>query len=583
MADYRINVNAGYNLTKLRGVPAMADFPAPSLPIVTRPGPVPQSMRADTSGGLRAPQLDAGMLFYDVGSSGLRQFSGWVREEFLPQLQGREAARAYREMLDNSATIGGLIFALQATMRKVEWRVEPADDSPEAAAQAEFFEGCKDDMSHTWHDFVIEAQSMLGYGFAPHEIVYKRRLGHTPPKDPRTGEPLPESNFKDGKIGWRRLPLRGQDTIIKWFFGAGGEIKGITQQPWTGPIIDIPIEKMLLFRPTSHKNNPEGRSILRTAYRSYYMAKRMEELEQIMFERMGGIPVISVPKELMDRAAEGDTQALAQLDMWKRIATNVRIDEQMGLVIPSDQWTEGAGATAPMYKFELATPQGGRGQAVKSDDAIERYNLNMLSSVLADFIALGHAAHGTQSLATVKTDMFFQASEGFLNSQADTLNRYGVARLSDLNGMNRDKNPEYKPDMPQRMDLDVLSNFLLRLSQAGMPLFPNETLETAVLDAAGLPDVMEDEARTLLVDQQAEEDEIHMDQQRLSLEQSQVRVQQMKDNPQGQGGDRPPGGGQTKLEKAIAGSLARRIIYHGGSAHRMTPRQLKRANGRAAA
>jgi len=31
--------------------------------------------------------------------------------------------------------------------------------------------------SHTWEDFVVEALSMLGYGFAPHEIVYKRRLG----------------------------------------------------------------------------------------------------------------------------------------------------------------------------------------------------------------------------------------------------------------------------------------------------------------------------------------------------------------------------------------------------------------------
>src|SRR5450631_3424103 len=83
----------------------------------------------DGSGGWGLPQLNYGMNFKDYGSYGLRQYSGWVREEFLPQLVGRQAVTVYREMLDNSSTVGSLIFAITQAMRKVEWRVESPTDN----------------------------------------------------------------------------------------------------------------------------------------------------------------------------------------------------------------------------------------------------------------------------------------------------------------------------------------------------------------------------------------------------------------------------------------------------------------------
>ena len=172
------------------------------------------------------------------GSSGLRQYGGWVREEFLPQLRGRQAARTYREMQDNSPTVGAILFAIQQTMRQVSWRVSSYDDTPEAIQGAEFLESCMEDMSQPWPDFIAETLSMLPYGFAPHELVYKRRLGR---KSQRS------SKFADGKIGWAKIALRGQDTILKWFFDDEGDVTGLTQQPWFGGLIDIPMEKLLLF------------------------------------------------------------------------------------------------------------------------------------------------------------------------------------------------------------------------------------------------------------------------------------------------------------------------------------------------
>lgn len=801
----------------------MADLPAsPNGQLVPVKDP-------NTGGGSFSPipQMTGALTFRQVGSSGLRAFAGYVREEFLPQLQGRMAQTVYREMRENSPVIGGMIFAMEATMRKVEWRTNPADDSAGAAEAAEFADSLRMDMSGTWDDTISEVLSMVPYGFAPLEICYKRRLGRQPGMDPRrAGKSLPRSKYDDGRIGWANLPLRGQDTVIKWFFDENGEWQGLTQQPWTGPMVDIPMEKLLLFRPSQHKGNPEGRaldpetiiptpdgwrrmddlqvgdkvfdetgairyitaradwddrpvqrltfsdgfsivadanhqwetqthgerakrrpgslrttaeiaasikavqgssnhsipwagaldypeqvlpfdpyllgmwlgdgtsreaaischvddleetlslvasagystrvlqngkpdgngrtlrfygdvkrgadaparvlgiigvlnnkhipaaylrgsraqrlallsglmdsdghvdnsgrcefsntnaglaygvaelvrslgigaslsekanshgnpawlvkftptwvpfrlsrkaarcrterqrmnhyivsaeplparrtvcievdspshmflagegmvpthnSVIRNAYRSYYMVKRIEEQEAILYERLNGLPVIKVPASLMESARVGDVAAVEAMREFKNIAVNLRIDEQMGVILPSDTFEGPTGpSTVPAYSIELVAPGGGKGSGGNSNDVINRHNNLMMMSVLADFLILGHGPNGTEALAAEKKGMFFQATEGYLNSAAAVFNRHGLERVWELNGMDPDYLPEFTPDMAQEMDLDVLGNFLERLTRSGMAIFPNADLETALMDAAGLPDI----------------------------------------------------------------------------------------------
>jgi hypothetical protein len=469
----------------------------------------------DGSGGFMPPELGYGMNFRDYGSYGLRQYSGWIREEFLPQLVGRQAVTVYREMLDNSSAVGSMIFAIQQAMRHVEWRVESASDKDGKGDQwTEFADSLRLDMSHTWEDFIAEALSMLGYGFSVHEIVYKKRLGRKPFNigkfaqseyyGPNEDE-IPSSKFEDGRIGWRRLPIRGQDTILKWFFDQNGQIRGVTQQPWIGTLIDIPIEKLLLFRPTAHKNNPEGRSILRSAYRSYYFAKRLEEMESIIFERMAGFPVMYVPSQLMETALNGTGTAQAQaaqsLRMYKNIVTNARVDEQMGVVLPSDTYRDADGKTSSvkMYDFQLMTPGGGKGKGgMDIDKSITRHKIDILMTTLCDFIQMGHEVRGTNNLGTMKVDMFYNAIEGWLSAVTEVLNRYALPRLWQMNGLPHDTMPQYRPDMPQRLDLDGLGTFIGALATAGMPLFPDEELQAYLRDAGGLPEV-EDPANSKAV------------------------------------------------------------------------------------
>lgn len=465
----------------------------------------------DGSGWAAVPQITQGMNFSDYGSYGLRQYSGWVREEYLSDLVGREGARAYREMIDGSAIIGGMLFAIKQTMRKVEWRVEPANDTPAAEKEAEFVESLMEDMSHTWTDFVTEALSMLGYGYAPCEIVYKRRLGpqaHRIPGPKPNGIHRASSRFDDGRIGWRRLPLRGQDTVIKWFFDPNGQVRGLTQQPWVGQLIDIPIEKLLLFRPDSHKNNPEGRSVLRNAYRSWYFTKRLEEMEAINVERMSGFPVAYVPSQIFQaaNAANPDPNAVASLNAIKKMVTNTRTNDQMGVLLPSDTFMDQAGkpSNVRMYEFKFETPQHSSTGGSIANTAIARHKVDILTTLLADFIMMGHEVRGTNNLAVTKVDMFYAAVESWLNSMASVVNRYGLRRIWKLNDLDPDLMPEIVPDLSTRLDLDSLGAYVTALAGAAVPVGDEET-QVFLREAAGMPATPEAIQEATSIQQEAAE------------------------------------------------------------------------------
>src|SRR5260221_11911826 len=100
------------------------------------------------------PQMTSGMTFGEYGSSGLRQWSGWVRDEFLPNLVGRAGMRTYREMADNSPTVGALMWAIRSSMPKADGRVVPPGHSPENKERSNFVDGPMHGMSHTWDGHV---------------------------------------------------------------------------------------------------------------------------------------------------------------------------------------------------------------------------------------------------------------------------------------------------------------------------------------------------------------------------------------------------------------------------------------------
>jgi hypothetical protein len=413
-------------------------------------------------------------MYMELGNTGLDRAAGYVYEEQLTQLQGLKGIRTYKEMRDNDPTVGSILFAIEMLIRQVLWQVEPVSDSDKDTEAADFLDSCMNDMNQPWSELICEILSMLVFGWSYHELVYKRRLG--PTADPKT-----HSRFNDGRIGWRKIPIRAQETLNEWEFDEAGDIIAMWQMgPPTYELVRIPMEKALLFRTVTRKGNPEGRSVLRNAYRPWYYKKNIESIEGIGIERdLAGLPVAWVPAELLDSTASaGDKAVLAEI---KKIVRNIRRDEQEGIVFPLS-YDEN---NNKIYDLTLLST-GGRRQ-FDTDTIVQRYDSRIAMTVLADFILLGTKNVGSFALSSSKTELFAVAIGAWLNSIADVFNRYAVPRLFELNSFSIEALPAIVPGDIESIPLEELGKYLSDLSGAGMPLFPNEELEKYLLKLANLP------------------------------------------------------------------------------------------------
>jgi hypothetical protein len=418
----------------------------------------------------------------EIGRSGLRRVGGYVEEEFLPKLRGRKAVQVYREMSDNSPIAGAMLFAIESLLRQIEWRVEAASSSAADQRNSEIVEQNMDDMSHSWSDLMAEILTMLPYGWAYHEIVYKRRLG------PWQTDPRKRSKYNDGLIGWRKMPIRSQETLQRWIFDETGGIQAMVQLSPPDYLTKVlPIGKCLLFRTTSTKNNPEGYSLLRRAYRPWFMLKRLEEYEAVGVERdLTGLPVGKVPAEYLN-AKEG-TDQWKMVQAFRKMVTSVRRNEQEGIVLPTayDQDTK-----QPLFDFTLLTSGGSR--QFNTDGIIQRYETRILMTILADFIMTGHEGSGASyALHTDKSGLFRTALNSLAQGIADVFNRHAIPRLFALNGMKPDELPKIVPNDVDPPDLGQLAQFMTAMAGAGLQWFPDPELEKFLRDAARLPELDKD-------------------------------------------------------------------------------------------
>lgn len=414
-----------------------------------------------------------------LGQSGLKRSYGYIYEELLPQLQGRKAINVFQEMAQNSSVIGGVLFAINMFMRKVPWRVEAASDADIDQKKAQFLESCKDDMGHTWSDFISEINSMLTFGWSWFEIIYKQRFD-----DELDDFGTAQSKFNDGMIGWKKFMPISQDSWWRWDFDPeSGECIGMWQRP--APDYSeryLPMGKSLHFRTTSQKDNPEGASILRTAYRSWYFLKRIEEIEAVGVERdLAGIPIATVPAEMLGEAASDDDKAMVQSII--KLVQNVRRDEQEGIVWP--QAYDEAGHE--LYSFKLLTSGGTR--QFPTQEIITRYEQRIAMTALADFLLLGNDSNssGSYALATSKSSMFQSALETWLNGIENVLNDRAIPLLFRQNGINSGPYPKFRHDIVQKPTLPDLATLISSMAGAGAQLFPDLELENHLREYAELP------------------------------------------------------------------------------------------------
>lgn len=406
----------------------------------------------------------------EIGRIGQRRYAGTFFEEFLKELQGRKGIEVFREMSDNDDIVGSILFAIEMLIRQASWNVQPTGTSAKDKEAAEFVRGCMNDMQETWTDTITEILSFLTFGWSAHEIVYKRRCGRN--RDLRL-----RSKYDDALIGWQKLPIRAQETLYEWRYDERDNLVSMVQMPPPDfGLIEIPAEKLLLFRTKSRKGNPEGRSILRNAYRDWYFKRRIQEIEGIGVERdLAGFPTMTAP-EGMNIWDEDDPEMVAIRAAAEHIVQNIRRDSLEGVVMPAN------------WKLELLST-GGRRQ-FDTNAIIERYDTRIAMTVLADFVLLGHQNTGSWALSSNKTELFSMAIGAYLDIICEVFNNQAIPQLIELNGARFAGITDYPRLVHgdiETPDLGELGTFIQSVTGCGA-LIPDEGVEDYLREAAGLPE-----------------------------------------------------------------------------------------------
>lgn len=434
-----------------------------------------------------------------LGRSGLQYFlPGWIRRDFLPELQGRNLWLAYTEMADNDAFVGSALNAFAVFMRRAHWKVDPGDDANKENGSAEFLTTVMSDMVHSWQTIIaMAAKAVPQYGFLPLEIVYKSRQGEQ--EDTRYS-----SGYEDGLIGWSNLAYRAPDSILHWDFSPDdvSRLLGFTQL--AAPDFHtqfIPIQKILLLRSDPGKDSPEGRSILRSAWRSWRTKKYLEDYRNIIIERGGaGLPWAEVPAIISNApailAADPENQAaldaMASYQSIRDVLEKISLQQQSWLITPQ-MWDEKTGQ--PQIKVGFLQPSQNADIIGHITASIEAEAKAILMSTFTEFMALGMGGTGSLALSRDKTDNFTLAIEANLQSFQESINNQAVERLFALNQQFEFEKGKPKPRIVYDPIVPISTQDVVAIlglfEKSGWDLSKQAGIRDTIISNLGLPKYIE--------------------------------------------------------------------------------------------
>ena len=454
-------------------------------------------------------QSPRALVHQSYGRSGLQYFMpGWIRRDFLPELQGRQRWLVFEQMGSNDAYVGSALNIYSLFLRRTSWHPDPIDDRNKENGSTEFLEQCQNDMQHTWQTFIATAaKPTLQFGFAPFEKIFKAREGEQ--DDDRLS-----SEYDDGAISWQNFAFRSPDSILHWDYDPKDvtRLLGFTQI--AAPdyrTTFIPIEKIINIRSAPGKDSPEGESVLRTTWRSWRTKTIMEDLRNVTAERGGaGIPWAEVPALIANAPAAyaavagGETvgddliEALASYNSLVETMENITTDAQKWIITPQIWDDKGT----PQIKVGFLQPSQNADIIGHITASIEAEAKAILIATGTEFQALGMGGTGSLALSRDKTDNFTLAVAAVANSFQESINQQAVRQLFRLNPQFEFERGQPKPKIVYDPLVPLSTTDVVALlglfEKAGWSLEGQSGIRDALLKNLGLPDFIEQETKEKL-------------------------------------------------------------------------------------
>jgi hypothetical protein len=395
----------------------------------------------------------------ELGAAGTNLWRGLVFEEYLTDLRGRKAFETYDRMLRGDGQVQAVELAVTLPIRAAAWTVEPAtgDDSSAGREAADLIQSnLVGGMTITWDEVLRHALLGALMGVTLFEKVWE---------------------IRDGLAAWRKLAPRHPKTILRWEADIGGGIQGIVQAITdinsNYREIPIPIEKLIRLTWREDYGNPEGRALLRPAYKHWYFKDFLYKTVNIAIDRFGvGTPLGRLPVGW----TEEDKQALLQ------IVNDYKSSESAGFVLP------------PGYELTLLESQL-RLQGIQA--YLEHQDVMISRSVLAQFVNLGTTASGSRALGEAQSRFFVMILDAIADWFAERINRYAIPQWMGYNYPGLKVHPQLThTGMDTVLDPAGIANGLAQLTTSHL-LTPDDDVENTVRGWFGLPELPEDHQRAV--------------------------------------------------------------------------------------
>ena len=421
----------------------------------------------------------------EMGSLGLRTFSGVTQDELKAELNWPRSINTFRDMSYHSA-VNAPLTLFENIISKATWTYKPpADATEEEKEQAKIINQMMQDMEQPWSEFVRDVLSSNVFGFSVHEKVFRKRYKAN------------GSLYDDGIIGWKKLPIRVQESISKFIFSEdGNEIIGVQQNLSTindiynrfskrSNLINIPRSKFLLFRTGKHRGDPFGKSPLRDAYLAWRFLTALEELEATgVAKDLNGLPVLYLPAQYLATDAPPEVQAIRLY--YENVMRNLQMNEQSAVILPQ---VIDAESRTPMFKLDLLSVDGKKNFDISKIK--EYYRGLIFISLFADILLQGVTNTGSFALGSIKNSLSGAYAERLISNIAEVIQNDLIRQTYEINSWPTDRMGKLDFDNLDNTDVESLSKYLQRVASVGL-LEKDRAVLNAVRQGIGIDPLPED-------------------------------------------------------------------------------------------
>lgn len=397
----------------------------------------------------------------EEGDTGTVISSGLLSQtDYNNDLTGTKRIRKYDEMKLGDATVRAALNIVKLPITSSSWYIKPVDEkNPEEVRIKDFVTNqLLMNPSFSWMQLLKQVLTFCDYGNSVFEKVF---------------EIITEGEFA-GYIGWKKFGHRMSKTIQRWTMN-DGKTEGIVQLLPAGKMDDrnlqvktmaeIPRWKLLYFILDMEGTNYEGISLLRSAYKHWYMKDTYYKIDAIASERQGlGFPIIKSPAQ-----AKPDDKRKA-----REIAKNMRANSQ-------------AYADLPMgFTIEMLDMKANSIKDVK--EMVLHHDRQIMKSVLGTFMELGsQGGSGSYNLSEVLVNFFYLSEEYFARLIVEEFQK-AINELIDLNFGKRKQYPTLEHGDFTAVNIEQMANALKSLSDANL-IIPDDGIERKMRKIMHLPEI----------------------------------------------------------------------------------------------